>query len=90
MGVICIVRNTTASDGLQVAITYTFDLAVRTVRGQIASNFFKRVHMFNPSIFLKLTKIASILHYDIFIIESLKCLVVSDVSQCLYLMSDMA
>ena len=39
MGVICIARNTTAVDILQVAIKYTFDLAVRNVRGQIASIF---------------------------------------------------
>ena len=32
---------------------------------------------------------ASISRYDIFIIESLKRLMVSDVSQCLYLMSDL-
>ena len=41
MGVICFDRNTTAVDELQVAIKYTFDLAVRNVRGQIASNFFQ-------------------------------------------------
>ena len=40
MGVICIDRNTTAVDILQVAIKYTFDLAARNVRGQIASIFF--------------------------------------------------
>ena len=39
MGVICIDRNTTAVDISQVAIKYTFDLAVRNVRGQIASIF---------------------------------------------------
>ena len=42
MGIICIDRNTTAVDILQVAIKYTFDLAVRNVRGQIASIFFSR------------------------------------------------
>ena len=51
MGVICIDRNTTAVDKLQVAIKYTFDLAVRNVRGQIASNFFKGVDMFKPQYF---------------------------------------
>ena len=51
MGVICIDRNTTAVDELQVAIKYTFDLAVRNVRGQIASNFFKGVGMFKPQYF---------------------------------------
>ena len=40
MGVICINRNATAVDMLQVAIKYTFDLAVRNVRGQIAFIFF--------------------------------------------------
>ena len=40
MGVICIDRTTTAVDILQVAIKYTFDLAVRNVRGQIASHLF--------------------------------------------------
>ena len=38
---LCIVRNTTGVDEFQVAITYTFDLAVRNVRGHIASNVFK-------------------------------------------------
>ena len=51
MGVIRTVRNTTAVDELQVAITYAFDLAVRNVRGQIASNFFKGVLMFKPKYF---------------------------------------
>ena len=51
MGVIRTVRNTTAVNELQVAITYTFDLAVRNVRGQIASNFFKGVLMFKPKYF---------------------------------------
>ena len=41
-------RNTTSVNKLQVAIKYTFDLAVCNVRGQIASNFFKGVHMFLP------------------------------------------
>ena len=43
MGVICTCmdRNTTAVDELQIDITYTFDLPVRNVGGQIASNFFK-------------------------------------------------
>ena len=60
MGVICIDRNTTAVDILQVAIKYTFDLAVRNVRGQIASIFFTGVHMLKPqlSIFLKLIEFA--------------------------------
>ena len=51
MGVICIDRNTTAVDILQVAIKYTFDLAVRNVRGQIASIFFMGVHMLKPQYF---------------------------------------
>ena len=51
MGVICINRNATAEDILQVAIKYTFDLAVRNVRGQIASIFFMGVHMFKPQYF---------------------------------------
>ena len=51
MGVICIDRNTTAVDILQVAIKYTSDLAVCNVRGQIASIFFKGVHMFKPQFF---------------------------------------
>ena len=41
MDVICIGRNATAVNILQVPIKYTFDLAVRNVRGQIASMFFK-------------------------------------------------
>ena len=41
MGVMCIDRNTTAMDILQVAMNYSFDLALRNVRGQIASMFFK-------------------------------------------------
>ena len=51
MGVICIDRNKTAVGELQVAMKYTFDLAVRTVRGQIASNFYKGVDMFKPQYF---------------------------------------
>ena len=51
MGAICIDRNTTAVDILQVAIIYAFDLAVRNVRGQIASIFFKGEHMFKPQYF---------------------------------------
>ena len=51
MGVICIDRNTTAVDKLQVAIKYTLDSAVPNVRGQIASSFFKRVHIFKPQYF---------------------------------------
>ena len=41
-------RNATAVNKLQVAINYTFDLEVRNVRGQIVSNFFEGVHMFQP------------------------------------------
>ena len=41
MGVICIDRSTTAVADLQVAIKYSFDLAVHNVRGQIASKFFQ-------------------------------------------------
>ena len=48
MAVICVDRNTTALNKLQVAIKYIYDLAVRNVRVQIASNFFKGVHMFQP------------------------------------------
>ena len=51
MGVICIDRNTAAVGELQVAIKYTFDLAVHNVRGPIASNFFKGVHVFKPQYF---------------------------------------
>ena len=51
MGVICIDSNTTAVDISQVAIKYTFDLAVRNVRGQIASIFFTGVHMLKPQYF---------------------------------------
>ena len=51
MCAICIDNSTTAVDILQVAIKYTFDLAVRNVRGQIASFFFKGVHMFKPQYF---------------------------------------
>ena len=50
MGVMCIDRNTTAVDILQVAINYySFDLALRNVRGQIASMFFKGVHLLSLS-----------------------------------------
>ena len=43
MYVICIDRNTTDVDKLQVAIKYTFDLTVCNVyRGHIASIFFSR------------------------------------------------
>ena len=51
MGIICIDRNTTAVDKLQVTIKYAFDLAVRNVREQIASIFFKGVHMCKPQYF---------------------------------------
>ena len=51
MDVICIGRNATAVDILQGPIKYTFDLAVRNVRGQIASMFFQGVHMFKPQYF---------------------------------------
>ena len=51
MNAICNDRNTTAVDILQVAIKYAFDLAVRNVRRQIASIFFKGVHMFKPQYF---------------------------------------
>ena len=51
MGVICIDRSTTAVDILQVAIKYTFDLAVRNLRGQIISIFFMGVHMFKLEYF---------------------------------------
>ena len=46
MGVMCIDRNTTAMDILQVAMNYSFDLALRNVRGQIASMFFKGTSTF--------------------------------------------
>ena len=75
MDVICIGRNATAVDNLQVPIKYTFELAVRNVRGQIASMFFKWVHMF-----LKLIEIANILYYDISIIEPIKRLMVKEQS----------
>ena len=51
MGVICIDRNTTAVNEMHVAIKYTFDLAVSNVREQIASKFFKGVHVFKPQYF---------------------------------------
>ena len=51
MDAICIGRNATAVDNLQGPIKYTFELAVRNVRGQIASMFFKEVHMFKPQYF---------------------------------------
>ena len=44
-------ESTTAVNKLQIAIKYIFDLAVRNVMGQIASNFFKGVHMFQPRYF---------------------------------------
>ena len=47
MGVMCIDRNTTAVDILQVAINYSFDLALRNVRGQIAS-----IHVFQGGTFV--------------------------------------
>ena len=40
--------------------------------------------------FLNLTEIANISYYDILIIESLKRLMVSNASQCLYFKSDLA
>ena len=51
MPVICVERNTTAVNKLQVTIKYTFDLAVRNDRGQIAYTFFKELHMFQPRYF---------------------------------------
>ena len=51
MSAICTDRNTTAMDKYQVAKKHAFDLAVRNVRGQIASIFFKGVHMFKPRYF---------------------------------------
>ena len=44
-------RNATAVNKLQVAIKYTSDLEVRNVRGQIASNFFQGVYMFQSRYF---------------------------------------
>ena len=41
MCAICIGRNTTAVDTLQVPVKYKFDLAVRNVRGRIAFIFFQ-------------------------------------------------
>ena len=46
MGVMCIDRNTTAVDILQVAINYSFDLALRNVRGQ------KCLHVFQGGTFV--------------------------------------
>ena len=51
MAVVGVDRNTTAVNKLQVAIKYIFDLAVRNVRVQIASDVFKGVHMFQPRCF---------------------------------------
>ena len=51
MAVICVDKNKTAVNKLQVVIKYIFDLAVCNVRGQIASNFFKGVHMFRSRYF---------------------------------------
>ena len=69
MGVICIDRNTTAMDELQVAIKYTFNLAVRKVRGKIASIFFQGVHMFKPQYFYSLQKLLAFHILIFFIIE---------------------
>ena len=54
MTIICVDSNTTALNKLQVAIKYTFDLAVRNVRGQFASIFFAGKHFVSAMIFLKL------------------------------------
>ena len=81
MGDICIDRNTTIVDKLQAAIKYTFDLAVHNVRGQIAICTQGGAYVL-ATIFLKLIEIANISYYDILIIESLKRLMVTDVSQC--------
>ena len=92
MAAICVDRSTTPVNKLQVAKIYKiyiFDLAVRNVRVQIASNFFKRGTYVSATIFLKLIEIANISYYDILIIESLKRLMISNVSQCLYLTSDL-
>ena len=51
MADICVDRNTTSVNKLQVAIKCTFDVAERNVRGQIASKLFKGVHMFQPRYF---------------------------------------
>ena len=45
-------RNATAVNKLQVAIKYIFDLEVRNVRGQIASNFFPGGSYVSITIFL--------------------------------------
>ena len=90
MAVICVDRNTTAVNKLQVAINYIFDLAVRNVRGQIASNFFQGGAYVSATIFLELIEIANISYYDILIIESLIRFMVSNASQCLYFTSDLA
>ena len=39
MAVICVDKNTTAVNNLQVAIKYTLDLVVRNVKGQIVTIF---------------------------------------------------
>ena len=51
---------------------------------------FSRGSYVSATIFLKLIEIANISHYDILIIESLKRLMVSNVSQCLYFTSNLA
>ena len=52
MVVICVDRNTTtAVNKLQVAIKHTFGLAVRNVRGPVASKFFQGLHKFQPQYF---------------------------------------
>ena len=60
----------------------------------MSSNFFKMVAKtvayVEATIFLKLIEIANISYSDNLIIESLKCLMVSDICQCLYLTSDLA
>ena len=50
MAVICVDKNTTAVNKLQVAIKYTLDLAVRNGRGQIATIFFKGCICFSHDI----------------------------------------
>ena len=50
-------RNATAVNKLQVAIKYTFDFEVRNVRGQIASNYFQGVHMFQSRYFYSSLKL---------------------------------
>ena len=49
---ICVDRNRTFANRLQVTIEYTFDLAVRNVERLNVSRFVTGVHMFQPRYYL--------------------------------------